>query len=112
MKINYDVLTLDYYKRIRNLDVEAQGKVKSQKFFPVFLKDEKEFIFKPLSKTKPLTTPFFAYSEVIWSYLIHNYFDESAPVYQLGICDHYSDEILKYYNYGTVVPNVLDKNQK
>ncbi len=55
---------------------------------------------------------FFAYSEVIWSYLIHNYFDESAPVYQLGICDHYSDEIPKYYNYGTVVPNVLDKNQK
>ncbi len=64
IKFDWNVYHYDYYKRSRNLDVIAQGRVKSEKFFPVFLEEGKERIFKPLSKTKPLYTPYFAYSEV------------------------------------------------
>lgn len=64
IKFDWNVYHYDYHKRSRNLDVVAQGKVKSEKFFPVFLEEGKERIFKPLSKTKPLYTPYFAYSEV------------------------------------------------
>lgn len=112
MKIGNEIEYYDYNKRYKNLNVEAQGKVKSQKFFPVFLKDKKEEILKPLSKTKPLTTPFFAYSEVFWSRMIHKYFDHSAPIYRLAICQNYSDNVAKYYDKGTIVPSVLKSNQE
>lgn len=85
MEINYKVKEVDYHNRLRNLDITAQSKVKSDKFFPVFMIDGKERIFKPLSKTKPFTTPYFAYSEVVWSNIIHNFFDNMIPVYELAI---------------------------
>lgn len=112
MKIGNEIEYYDYNKRYKNLNIESHGKVKSQKFFPVFLKNQKEEILKPLSKTKPLTTPFFAYSEVFWSRTIHKYFDNSAPIYRLAICQNYSNHVEKYYDKGTIVPSVLKSNQK
>ncbi len=64
MYFDWNVYSYQYEDRIRNLSNQAQGIVKSNKFFPVFLEGEREIIFKPLSKTKPLSTPYFAYSEV------------------------------------------------
>ena len=58
------IIIFNYKDRIRNLEVEAKGEVKSKKHFPVFNIDNKEFIFKPLSKSKPFCTPCFALSEV------------------------------------------------
>lgn len=112
INIDFNVEYYDYNCRDKNLNVEAKGKVKSEKFFPVFLKDGKEYIFKPLSKTKPLTTPFFAYSEVVWSNIINKYFDESAPIYRLAICNNYDENVPKYYNIGTIVPSVINDGEK
>lgn len=112
MEINYEVEHYDYYKRHKNLKVEAQGVVKSEKFFPVFLNNNQEEIFKPLSKTKPYSTPFFAYSEVFWSNVINKYFDNTTPIYRLAICNHYSESVPKYYNYGTIVPSVIKEDEK
>ncbi len=112
MNFNYKVEYYNYNKRNRNLEVEAQGKIKSQKFFPVFLKDGKEEIFKPLSKTKPYSTPFFAYSELFWSNIIQEYFDKKAPVYRLAICSHYDEYVPKYHNEGTIVPSIINKDEK
>lgn len=69
MKIDYRVHQYDYNKRDGNLDAEAKGEVKSKKYFPYFYEKDKKIIFKPLSKTKPFSTPYFAYSEVVWSYI-------------------------------------------
>lgn len=112
MKINCNVEYYEYKDRIRNLTAEAKGKVKSQKFFPVYLKDGKEEIFKPISKTKPLATPLFAYSEVFWSTVINTYFDSKAPVYRLAICNGYSEEVPKYHNYGVIVPSIVEEDEK
>lgn len=112
MQINCNVEQYEYKNRYRNLTQEAQGVVKSQKFFPVFLNNGKEEIFKPLSKTKPLATPFFAYSEVFWSTVINKYFDSTAPIYRLAICDGYDKMVPKFDNHGTVVPNVLKEGEK
>ena len=112
MVIGNEIEYYDYNKRIRNLDVESQDELKSQKFFPVFINDGKEEILKPLSKTKPLTTPFFSYSEVFWSRVINKYFYNSAPIYRLAICKNYSLNVPKYYDKGVVVSSVLNKNQK
>lgn len=112
MKINCEVEYYDYKNRIRNLNVEAQGVVKSQKFFPVYLKDNQEEIFKPLSKTKPLATPLFSYSEVVWSTIINAYFDSTAPVYRLAICEGYNEEVPKYHNHGTIVPSILKEGER
>jgi hypothetical protein len=109
----FSVKNLSYSDRIRNLDVESVGEVKSTKFFPVFLNESwQEQIFKPLSKTKPFLTPLFAYAEVFRSYVIHTYFDEKAPTYQLAICDGISEDIPKYYTKWTLVNSVLQKWQK
>lgn len=91
---------------MRNLSVQAQGTVKSNKFFPVFLENEKEIIFKPLSKTKPLSTPYFAYSEVFWSTIINRYFDSKTPIYKLAICKNIDKEFESKYSYGTVVSSI------
>lgn len=95
-------IRLDYYNRIGNLDVEASGPVKSKKNFPIFRLNG-EVIFKPLSKTKPLTTDFFAYSEVFWSYVINKYFDPNTPLYHLAYCSNIQD---KYYEKGTIVKKI------
>ena len=60
-----------YSARSGNLKAEAVGVVKGEKHFPVF---EGDVVFKPLTKSKPLSTPLFAYAEVFWSWVIDAYF--------------------------------------
>ena len=45
MQISYNVRKIDYRNRLRNLDVQAQSNLKSDKFFPVFYIDGKEKIY-------------------------------------------------------------------
>lgn len=106
MFFDFNVTQLNYENRIDNLSAMAHGVVKSKKNFPVFLIDGKGFIFKPLSKTKPLSTPFFAYSEVFWSTIINHYFDSSAPIYKLAICNNYGDEFESKYHHRTIVESL------
>lgn len=110
--MDFDIVRVNYKDRIRNLDVESSGEVKSKKYFPVYNFNGKEYIFKPLSKSKPFCNPSFALSEVFWSNVINKYFDEKTPIYKLSICDGYEDEEFKYRNQGTLVPNLIDSNQK
>lgn len=112
MNINYNVRKLDYRSRIRNLDVQAQSNLKSNKFFPVFQIDGKEKIFKPLSKTKPLTTPYFAYSEVVWSTILHDFFDSTTPIYELAIIENIEDDFENKYHHGVLVDNLVNRNEK
>ena len=109
--MDFKIREYNYNDRIGNLKSEAKGKVKSEKHFPIFMEDQ-EMIFKPLSKTKPLCTPLFAYSEVFWSNIINNYFDEKTPIYRLAICHGYSEQVPKYYDKGTVVPRIEKKDEK
>ena len=97
-----------YNNRTGNLKAEAVGVVKGEKHFPVF---EGKQIFKPLSKSKPFTTPLYAYAEVFWSHVINEYF-MCAPLYELAFCREYEMEQLKYYDYGTTVPVIYGRNQK
>ena len=111
-QISYEITELKYYERSGNLKAQASGVVKSEKYFPYYiLKNEERIIFKPLSKTKPLTTPIFAYAEVFWSYVINQYF-MPAPLYQLAICHGYETEQPKYYDYGTVVPSICKEGEQ
>ena len=64
---------------------QSAGIVKCFRAFPVFGND----MFKPLSKTKPLTTPLFGLSEVVWSTIIHDYFNPDTPIYKLAVCEGY-----------------------
>ena len=48
MNFDWKVYNYDYHQRIGNLTSEAQGKVKSEKHFPVFSDNGKEMVFKPL----------------------------------------------------------------
>lgn len=107
------VTELIYENRTGCIDVEASGVVKSKKIFPIF-KDEcgVDKIFKPLSRTKPLCTPLFAYSEAFCSRLINEYFDKEAPIYNLAICKGITHYYPKYREKGTLVPSVLKENQK
>lgn len=109
MQFNWNVYQCDYKNKTKNLTREAQGIVKSKKYFPVFKEQGQEYIFKPLSKTKPFSTPYFAYSEVYWSTIINKYFDKSTPIYRLAIYKNIEDE--KKYHHGTVVKS-LEENQK
>lgn len=72
-----------YSARSGNLKAEAVGVVKGEKHFPVF---EGDVVFKPLTKSKPLSTPLFAYAEVFWSWVIDAYF-MPAPQYRLAFCE-------------------------
>ena len=62
-----------------------------------------------MTKTKPYTTPLYAYSEVIWSNIINKYF-EYAPIYQLAFCNGYEENEPKYYDRGTLVENIYFGN--
>lgn len=106
MTFDWNVYQYDYRDRLGNLTSSAKGVVKSNKFFPVFLEDSKEKVFKPLSKTKPLSTPYFAYSEVYWSTIINKYFDSTAPIYKLAICQNIEDEFENKYHHGTIVDSL------
>lgn len=94
-----------YVARTGNLKAEAVGVVKGEKHFPVF---EGAVVFKPLTKSKPLSTPLFAYAEVFWSWVIGAYF-MPAPQYRLAFCEGYEAEVEKYYDYGTVSPMIYNK---
>lgn len=106
----FEVKYVDYKDRSGNLEVSASGVVKSNKFFPTYVIDGEDYIFKPLSKTKPLTTGLFSIAEVYWSNIINKYF-KGVPIYQLSICNGYEEAEPKYYNYGCLVPNVLRKDE-
>jgi len=111
MKELFRVIDLDDLEKIGNLKTEAHSKVKSTKYFPIYNIDGKTMIFKPLSKTKPLTTPFFAYSEVYWSYVINKYFDKNAPRYYLAISSEIEKEQPKYYRKGVLVESLTQNNE-
>ena len=107
MDIQYDAVHYTYASRTGNLAAESVGVVKGEKHFPVFADGR---IFKPLTKSKPLSTPLFAYAEVFWSAVIDAYF-EPAPRYQLAFCDGYEAATGKYYDYGTAVPLVYGEGE-
>ena len=98
----FDQIDLSTYEKIGNLTSESHSSVKSTKHFPLYFIDGKTMIFKPMSKTKPLTTPFFSYSEVFWSYVINKYFSSSAPRYYLALGKE-GDLEEKYYEKGVLV---------
>lgn len=108
--LNFQIRELDYNKRNGNLNIKASSIVKSNKFFPTYIINNKNYIFKPLSKTKPLTTTMFSYAEVVWSYIFNTYFC-NAPLYQLAICNGYEENEEKYYDYGCLVENILKENE-
>lgn len=111
MTFNWHISYYNYEDRIGNLTNEAQGVVKSKKYFPIFEVDGKKKVLKPLSKTKPLTTPYFAYSEVFWSTILHDYFDNRTPIYQLAICSNIEKEYPEKYHHGVIVDK-LEKDHK
>lgn len=108
----FNPIYLDIKDKYRNLDVEASGKVKSQKHFPVFLRNGKEYIFKPLSRTKPFITPLYAFAECYWSNFINKFFCSDTPIYSLAIVNGLSKEEPKYYDAGTLVPSTITKDEK
>lgn len=112
MRFDWNVYNYDYDDKVRNLDNMSQGVVKSNKFFPVFLEDGKEVIFKPLSKTKPFSTPYFAYSEVFWSTIINKYFDPNAPVYKLAVCKNIEKDFQNKYHHGTIVDSMVKSDER
>ncbi len=59
--INWNPQIYNYAERTGNLKAEAVGVVSGEKHFPVF---EGGMVFKPLTKSKPLSTLLFAYAEV------------------------------------------------
>lgn len=107
-KLCFDVVHYNYTERLYNLKAEAVGVVKGEKHFPVFGGNQ---IFKPLSKSKPFSTPLFAYAEVFWSNIINKYF-MPAPLYQLAFCHEYEEETQKYYDYGTAVPVIYNEDEQ
>ena len=110
MNIDFKIYKYDYKNKIRLQDKKASGVVKSVKNFPIFKENKKEYIFKPLSKTKPLLTPLFGISEVFWSTVINNFFDENAPIYRLAYCDNM--ELENKYPKGVIVESIIDKDEK
>ena len=113
MNFDWSVNHYNYQDRIGNLQTRASGIVKSDKFFPIFLtKDGSKKVFKPLSKTKPLSTPYFAYSEVFWSTVIHDYFDSQTPIYRLATCKDIETEYPNKYHHGTEVDLLEKSDQK
>lgn len=108
----FKVIDLSDKEKIGVMVAEAHSKVKSTKEFPLYMIDGKKMIYKPLSKTKPLTTPFFAYSEVYWSYIINKYFDSKAPRYYLAETKQEDDIKSKYYNKGVLVETLTPNNEK
>ena len=107
----FKVINLETVEKIGNLKTEAHSQVKSTKYFPIYKYNDKKMIYKPLSKTKPLTTPLFAYSEVYWSYIINKYFDPNTPRYYLAVSQATEKEQPKYYNKGVLVESIAPNNE-
>ena len=108
----FNVIELNYKDKNGVLETEAHSQIKSKKCFPIYTINNKKMIFKPLSKTKPLTTPLFAYSEVYWSYIINKYFDDRAPRYYLAISKDIEKENPKYYEKGVLVECINSNGEK
>ena len=108
----FDVHDIEITDKIGNLKTESSGVIYSTKFFPVFSIEGEEYIFKPLSKTKPLLTPLFSYSEVYWSYLFHKYIDSDTPNYYLAKCKGIDKENKKYDERGCLVKNILQEGER
>lgn len=108
----FEITELNIKDKKGNLNKETSSKVSSTKYFPIFDIAGKERLFKPLSKTKPFSTPLFSYSEVYWSYLINKYIDKDTPVYSLAYCKGLSSEQPKYYEKGCLVDNILSKDEE
>ena len=111
MEFDFSIRHVKYEDRDDLLIKDSVGVVKCQKAFPIYNTENGEEIFKPLSKTKPLTTPLFGISEVFWSTVIHNYFDEKTPIYKLATCEGYEKDYPSRYSKGTLVPSVLKKRE-
>lgn len=103
----FEISEVKYEDRTGNLKVSASGVVSSTKFFPTY----GNLIYKPLSKTKPLSTPLFSYAEVYWSYLINKYIDRETPRYTLARCYNIDKYQSKYYDKGSLVPNILSDGE-
>lgn len=110
--IEFKPIHLNVKDKYRNLDVSAKGVVKGTKYFPVFLIDGEEYIFKPISKTKPYATTLFSYAESYWSYVINQFFDKDTPVCHLAYCHGLSEEQPKYYDKGILVKSTVQGKQK
>ena len=108
----FKVINLSNKNKIGNLKVEAHSQVKSTKYFPIYMINGKKMIFKPLSRTKPMTTPLFAYSEVYWSYIIQKYFDSRAPRYYLAVSSEIEKEQPKYYDIGVLVESITPNGEE
>ncbi|MBQ7136526.1 MAG: hypothetical protein IJO43_00940 [Bacilli bacterium] len=108
----FNVINVDENDRIGNLKSEAHSVVRSTKYFPIYNIGGKKMIFKPLSKTKPLTTPLFSYSEVYWSYIINKYFDPTAPRYYLATSSVIEKEQQKYYSQGVLVESLTPNDER
>ena len=106
-KLTWIPKVYNYAERTGNLKAEAVGVVSGEKHFPVF---EDRMVFKPLTKSKPFSTPLFACAEVFWSWVIDTYF-VPAPLYQLAFCRGYEAECEKYYDYGTVSPMIYEEGE-
>lgn len=98
---------LSYVDRTRNLTIEAAGVVKSEKHYPVFVIEGKEYIFKPISQSKPFATAFFPLAEAFWSQLLPQYFGVQMPRYYLAECAGYHAEVPKYLDTGCISENAL-----
>lgn len=107
--LNFDFATrnLRYADRACSLTVEAAGIVKSEKHYPVFNIEGKEYIFKPISQSKPFATAFFPLAEAFWSQLLPQYFNVQMPQYYLAECASYHDEVPKYLDTGCISENAL-----
>lgn len=108
----FTVKQLDIKDRTGNLKAEAHSVVKSTKYFPTFEVDGKKYIFKPLSKTKPLTTPLFAFSEVFWSSIYRTYFDKFTPKCILAEVKGMSDDQPKYSEQGVLVESITQEDEE
>lgn len=107
--LNFDFAArkLSYADRTRDLTIEAAGVVKSEKHYPVFDMDGKEYIFKPISQSKPFATAFFPLAEAFWSQLLPQYFGVQMPQYYLAECASYHAEVPKYLDTGCISENAL-----
>lgn len=109
---DFTIKQLMYNDRVRSLTVSASGVVQSNKFYPVFALDGKEFIFKPISQSKPLATAFFPLAECFWSEILERYFPFPAVSYQRAVCKGYHEAEPKYLNEGCLSMNVLVEGEK
>lgn len=107
-KLNFDLTTLKYSERDGNLSVESNSNPPSTKYFPIF----GDKIFKPLSYTKPLTTPLFSYGEVFWSYYIKKYFYKDGLNTNLAICEGIREHQPKYREIGILVDSYLSGSEQ